>query len=133
MTSMNDSILEIHENIIKSSEDKREYKGLVLRNGLKVLLISDVEADKSAAALDVAVGAMSDPREVQGLAHFLEHMLFLGTGKYPVENDYHKYISSNGGALNASTAPNNTNYHFDISTDFLAGALDRYVHIIYDN
>ncbi|CAG2179175.1 unnamed protein product, partial [Oppiella nova] len=112
--------------------DKREYKGLVLRNGLKVLLISDVEADKSAAALDVAVGSMSDPREVQGLAHFLEHMLFLGTGKYPVENDYHKYIASNGGSCNAYTAETHTNYHFDISTDFLAGALDRFAQFFIE-
>ncbi|CAG2173523.1 unnamed protein product, partial [Oppiella nova] len=125
-------IAESYENIIKSVGDKREYKGMVLRNGLKVLLISDVEADKSAAALDVAVGAMSDPREVQGLAHFLEHMLFLGTGKYPVENDYKKYISSNGGASNAYTSPNNTNYHFDISTDFLAGALDRFAQFFIE-
>ncbi|CAG2171463.1 unnamed protein product, partial [Oppiella nova] len=53
---------ESYENIIKSVGDKREYKGLVLRNGLKVLLISDVEADKSAAALDVAVGSKAHLR-----------------------------------------------------------------------
>jgi len=122
-------IAENCENITKSIADKRQYKGLVLRNGLKVVLISDAEADKSAAAMDVAVGSMSDPRTVQGLAHFLEHMLFMGTKKYPEENNYQKYISSNGGDSNAYTAETNTKYHFDISTDFLTGALDRYVRI----
>jgi len=70
-----------YDNIIKSLGDKRDYKGFILNNGLKVLLISDPETDKSAAALDVNIGSMSDPRDLQGLAHFLEHMLFMGTKK----------------------------------------------------
>ena len=77
----NNLIKQTFDDIIKSSEDKRQYKAFILNNGLKVLLISDVDTDKSAAALEVNVGFMSDPRELQGLAHFLEHMLFLGTKK----------------------------------------------------
>ncbi|CAN0174853.1 unnamed protein product, partial [Ectocarpus sp. 8 AP-2014] len=46
-----------------------------------VLLISDPETDKEAAAMDVRVGQTSDPAHLQGTAHFCEHMLFLGTGK----------------------------------------------------
>ena len=52
------------------------------------MVISDPEAKKSSAALSVAVGAFQDPPEVQGIAHYLEHMLFMGTKKYPDENDY---------------------------------------------
>ena len=48
---------------------------------LQVLLISDSQTDKSAAAMDVHIGYMSDPPELPGLAHFCEHMLFLGTEK----------------------------------------------------
>ncbi len=76
-----DFINKSYDNIIKSLGDKRDYKGFILNNGLKVLLISDPETDKSAAALDVNIGSMSDPRDLQGLAHFLEHMLFMGTKK----------------------------------------------------
>ena len=43
-------------NITKSQQDNREYRGLQLANGLKVLLISDPSSDKSAAALSVEVG-----------------------------------------------------------------------------
>lgn len=43
-------------NITKSQQDNREYRGLQLENGLKVLLISDTTTDKSAAALSVDVG-----------------------------------------------------------------------------
>lgn len=44
------------DNIIKSEEDKREYRGLQLENGMKVLLVSDPLTDKSAAAIEVNVG-----------------------------------------------------------------------------
>lgn len=47
----------------------------------QVLLISDPDTDKEAAAIDVRVGSSSDPPYLQGTAHFCEHMLFLGTGK----------------------------------------------------
>lgn len=71
----------IFEKIIKPKVDQREYRGIILNNGLRVMLISDKTTDKSAAALDVNIGSMQDPIKLQGLAHFLEHMLFLGTKK----------------------------------------------------
>ena len=78
-------------DVVKSEGDKRDYKGLVLDNGMKIILVSDPSTDKAAAALDVNIGHMSDP--ISGLAHFCEHMLFLGTKKYPDENEYNKYLS----------------------------------------
>lgn len=48
--------LTVVNNIIKSEEDKRLYRGLQLSNRMKVLLISDSGTDKAAAALDVHVG-----------------------------------------------------------------------------
>ncbi|GMS80835.1 hypothetical protein PENTCL1PPCAC_3010, partial [Pristionchus entomophagus] len=114
------------DDIVKSRVDKREYRGLVLANGLKVLLVSDAEADKAAAALSVHCGHLNDPWEVPGVAHFCEHMLFLGTEKYPEENEYSKYVTANAGASNAYTSSDVTNYHFDVKTDALEGALDRF-------
>lgn len=95
-------------NIVKSQQDNRDYRGLQLTNGLKVLLISDPATDKAAAAMTVDVGHMSDPENLPGLAHFCEHMLFLGTKKYPNENAYSTYLSENGGTSNASTYADNT-------------------------
>ncbi|XP_050730176.1 insulin-degrading enzyme-like isoform X1 [Eriocheir sinensis] len=114
------------DGIVKSEEDQRLYRALVLNNDLKVLLISDPATDKSAAALDVHVGSMSDPAELPGLAHFCEHMLFMGTEKYPCENEYNKYLSEHGGCSNAYTAADHTNYYFDVAPDAFAGALDRF-------
>ncbi|GIY21913.1 insulin-degrading enzyme [Caerostris extrusa] len=119
-------VSKIYDDIIKSEQDARQYRGLELRNGMKVLLISDPSTDKSAAALDVQIGSMSEPREFPGLAHFCEHMLFLGTEKYPSENDYNKFLREHGGSSNAYTAEGNTCYYFDVSPNFLKEALDRF-------
>lgn len=113
-------------NIAKSQQDNRDYRGLQLTNGLKVLLVSDPATDKAAAALTVDVGHMSDPDNIPGLAHFCEHMLFLGTEKYPSENAYSLYLSENGGTSNASTYADNTKYYFDVVPNKLEGALDRF-------
>ena len=110
-----------------SAQDDREYKAYILpENKLHVLLISDPNTDKSAAAMDVRVGSNSDPDNLPGLAHFCEHMLFMGTTKYPDENDYNVYLNSHGGNSNAFTDLESTNYYLDINSEFLEGALDRF-------
>jgi predicted Zn-dependent peptidase len=40
---------------------------------------------------------------LQGISHYLEHMLFMGSEKYPDENEYDSYLSEHGGASNAFT------------------------------
>uniref|UniRef100_A0A8C9VPF6 Insulin-degrading enzyme n=1 Tax=Scleropages formosus TaxID=113540 RepID=A0A8C9VPF6_SCLFO len=113
-------------DIIRSPEDKRVYRGLEFANGLKAILISDPTTDKSSAALDVHIGSLSDPTEISGLAHFCEHMLFLGTEKYPKENEYSQFLSEHAGSSNAFTSGEHTNYYFDVSHEHLQGALDRF-------
>ncbi|NCT48169.1 MAG: peptidase M16, partial [Paraglaciecola sp.] len=112
--------------VVKSPIDKREYRYVMLDNGLKVLLISDPQADKSAAAMDVSAGAFHAPRDRAGLLHFLEHMLFLGTEKYPDAGEYNEYLKKNGGGSNAYTAEEDTNYFFDVKNEAFDGALDRF-------
>lgn len=94
--------------------DSCKYRALTLPNDLSVLLVSDNLSEHAAASMDVAVGSYSDPPEIPGLAHFLEHMLFMGTEKYPDEGSYSKFISLHGGSPNACTGPEHTNFHFDI-------------------
>jgi secreted Zn-dependent insulinase-like peptidase len=114
------------KEIKKSPLDDRIYHYQELNNQLKVLLISDPNADKGAASLNVNVGSLDDPWDRQGLAHFLEHMLFLGTQKYPEADDYQGFISDHGGSHNAYTSSHNTNYYFDIDNNQLDAALDRF-------
>ncbi|MDY7117111.1 insulinase family protein [Halomonas sp. SSL-5] len=109
-----------------SPQDERDYRVVTLDNGLTALLVSDPEADKAAASLNVSVGSAQDPGDLAGLAHFLEHMLFLGTEPYPEADAYQGYLTRHGGSHNAFTAPQDTNYFFDIEPDALEGALDRF-------
>ena len=111
---------------VKSANDRRDYQYVTLPNQLRVLLISDPKADKAAASLDIHIGSRSDPQQSQGLAHFLEHMLFLGTKKYPEAGEYQAFISAHSGSHNAYTSFEHTNYFFDIAPDYLDEALDRF-------
>jgi len=69
---------------------------------------------------------MCDPDDLLGIAHFCEHMLFLGTKKYPQQNDFKKFLSQNNGEFYASTDLDHTVYYFDVATEKLEGALDRF-------
>ena len=97
---------ESSSGVWKSYSDDRDYRALSLPNGLRALLISDPHADTGAAAMSCAVGHLSDPPEIAGLSHFLEHMLFLGTKKYPDEASYKRFLKDHGGGSNASTSGN---------------------------
>jgi len=112
--------------IIQSENDARLYQSFTLDNQLEVLIISDPEEEKAAASLDVFVGSADDPEDRAGLAHFLEHMLFLGTKKYPDADEYQQFIAQHGGSRNAYTAKEHTNYFFDIENASLEPMLDRF-------
>ncbi|XP_054469231.1 nardilysin-like [Anoplopoma fimbria] len=174
--------------IIKSPSDPKQYRYVVLDNGLRALLISDYsgpaasedeesdgedeeeeegdesgdetedeseddeeeedddddegrgsddedddEAKKkknaekqSAAALCVGVGSFSDPSDLPGLAHFLEHMVFMGSEKYPSENGFDAFLKKHGGSDNASTDCERTIFQFDVQRKSFKEALDRW-------
>jgi insulysin len=116
----------VFEELEKSVNDKRSYRHLTLSNALEVMLVHDPEAQKSAACCDVRIGSFADPPEAQGLADFLEHMLFLGTDKYPDENSYNEFLTEHGGGSNAFTSQEDTVYFFYVQNDFLEPALDRF-------
>uniref|UniRef100_A0A4W6E8B0 Nardilysin convertase n=1 Tax=Lates calcarifer TaxID=8187 RepID=A0A4W6E8B0_LATCA len=178
--------------IIKSPSDPKQYRYIVLENGLRALLISDYSgpaasedeeedgedegeeeegeeeeeeeeeeddeesgdetededdeergsdddgddregkkkkgnAEKqSAAALCVGVGSFSDPSDLPGLAHFLEHMVFMGSEKYPSENGFDAFLKKHGGSDNASTDCERTIFQFDVQRKSFKEALDRW-------
>ncbi|XP_034051077.1 nardilysin [Thalassophryne amazonica] len=170
--------------IVKSPSDPKEYRYIVLDNGLQALLISDysgptasddedsdeedegedeeeaqdddsgeetedeLEDEKgsdndddedtegtkkkgssekqSAAALCVGVGSFSDPNDLPGLAHFLEHMVFMGSEKYPSENGFDAALKKHGGSDNASTDCERTVFQFDVQRKSFKEALDRW-------
>ncbi|GJW35857.1 insulinase family protein [Tanacetum coccineum] len=85
---------------------------------------------QAAAAMCVGMGSFRDPLEAQGLAHFLEHMLFMGSAEFPDENEYDSYLSKHGGSSNAYTEVEHTCYHFEVKPEFLEGALRRLLRLL---
>lgn len=159
--------------IVKSQNDKREYRLVILENGLRALLISDLDGEdqstidedeqsdsdaesmtsehsddegsdmetdncsddddeamgsekKSAAALCIGVGSFSDPDDIPGFAHFLEHMVFMGSEKYPEENNLDDYLSKHGGHTNAWTDRERTCFYFEVERDAFRKSLDKF-------
>ena len=115
----------INKPIVTSPNDTRDYQVIRLANDLQVLLVSDPDLKNSAASLSVPIGSMHNPDSQLGLAHYLEHMLFLGSEKYPIINAYSKFMSQNGGYTNAYTAQDATVYGFEVNDNAFAEALDR--------
>ena len=109
----------------KSPVDPREYETFTLKNGIEVITVSDPNLATSAATISVGVGQFQDPQNAQGIAHFLEHMIFMGSEKYQSPNEYMQFISENGGQTNAYTAAEQTTYLFSINSDKFPDALDR--------
>ncbi|MEJ6476380.1 insulinase family protein [Pseudoalteromonas piscicida] len=116
----------LSDQLVVSPNDDRQYQTLTLENGIEVILVSDPSVSKSAAALSVGVGLLHDPMSQQGMAHYLEHMLFLGTEKYPDSKGYSDFMTKNGGAHNAYTWLDITNYMFKVNNDAYDEALDRF-------
>ncbi|KAL8293043.1 hypothetical protein RQP46_000737 [Phenoliferia psychrophenolica] len=110
----------------KSPNDDRDYRLILLPNGMEALLISDPTTDKASAAMDVKAGHLNDPEDIPGLAHFCEHLMFMGTEKYPIESEYSDFLTKNAGSSNAFTGTDQTNYYFDCHPSALDGALDRF-------
>ncbi|XP_070194839.1 nardilysin-like isoform X2 [Littorina saxatilis] len=188
-------------HILKSPYDKKDYREITLRNGLTVLLVSDMDqtslfplpleknsqptssqttlaADnsdtdttdgtdgtsgseepmsgteedsdeecveqvpglltsparlhakhtekKSAAALCIGIGSFCDPEDIPGFAHFMEHMVFMGSKKYKKENAFDDFIAKHGGETNAWTDAERTTFFFDIHKKHFHKALDMF-------
>ena len=112
--------------IQKSPNDDRTYAAVLLPNQLQVVLVSDPSLQNAAASLAVGVGSAQDPDAQPGLAHYLEHMLFLGTKKYPIPDSFFEFVQANAGMSNAFTAYDKTNYHFQVNAEKFDEALDRF-------
>ncbi|RAL11158.1 a-pheromone processing metallopeptidase Ste23 [Aspergillus homomorphus CBS 101889] len=111
----------IAEDLLKPELDDRSYRVIRLPNKLEALLVHDPDTDKASAAVNVNVGNFSDADDMPGMAHAVEHLLFMGTKKYPLENAYNQYLASNSGMSNAYTAATETNYFFEVAATSSSG------------
>ncbi|REL29667.1 insulinase family protein [Thalassotalea euphylliae] len=103
--------------------DKNLSNYVELDNGLRVLLLSDPNAKSSAASITINVGGRHSPKSFQGLAHLLEHTVFLGSKSYAGTKDFDGFVKKQNGWSNGTTRPLTTRYHFQLNNSPSADAL----------
>ena len=118
--------------MILPKNEKRQFKTGILNNEIKYCLINDDTVNQSSVCISVGVGSLMDPLDNQGLAHFLEHMLFLGNNKYKKENFFDAHLKSFNGYSNAYTDTFETVYYFTCMNSGLEIALDCFSHFFID-
>jgi protease III len=118
------------EKVQQSERDKRQYEVIELANKMRVLLVSDPKAVKSLASLALPVGSLQDPKDQQGLAHYTEHMVLMGSKKYPEPASFSQFLSRHAGSYNASTAAHRTAFYFEVENSAFETALDHLANAI---
>jgi zinc protease len=94
-----------------------------LDNGLRVLLLEDHRSPIVSFQVWYRVGSRNEHRGSTGLAHYLEHMMFKGTPRYP-RGQFAELVERNGGQNNAFTTQDVTSYFVNIASDRLDLVLD---------
>ncbi|MDY6883555.1 MAG: insulinase family protein, partial [Pseudomonadota bacterium] len=103
---------------------------VTLPNGLCAMLCHTPEASESFVSMAVRAGHFYDPNDCQGLAHLLEHMLFMGSRHLPKPNAINGFIEQHGGTINAWTGTEYANYHFSCSGGALAQTLPAFADML---
>jgi len=108
---------------------KWQHKSKVLQTGLSLVTVP-METDSVAAVLMVRAGSRNEEKEINGMSHFLEHMVFKATKKWPSPMKMNQVIDSVGGIYNAYTSQENTGFwvklakeHLDLGLEFLHQAV----------
>jgi predicted Zn-dependent peptidase len=100
------------------------YKRTILGNGLRIITVpSDTSKTVTVLAL-IGTGSKYEKKEVSGISHFLEHLLFKGTRKFPTEMDVFGVMDEIGGSFNAFTGPDYTGYYAKVQTEKFEVAMD---------
>src|SRR3990167_2070954 len=110
------------------------YEKKILKNGLTVLMVPIEDASSITMSIFVKAGSRYEEKPINGISHFLEHLHFKGTKKYPTAKRLSETIDAIGGEFNANTGKEHTQYFiraacehlplvFDVLTDMLQNPL----------
>lgn len=107
-----------------------QQRDLILTSGVRVTLLHDPQASRLALGAGIAAGSLHEPPAWPGLAHFLEHALFLGSHGWPDSGAFAAYVQGLGGRYNASTLGLHTRYYLELPADELRPALARFCDLL---
>jgi len=118
---------ELATPILSPDYTERKTAKLRLANGLQMLIISDPNLSESALSLSNQDGSWQNPNDALGLAHFVEHMLFMGNKAHPTSGSLDKFLTTHGSkSSNAQTGGETTTYALSVGNDALPAALERF-------
>jgi predicted Zn-dependent peptidase len=100
------------------------YKLFTFKNGLRFLAVPYKASQTVCVLVLVKVGSKYEKKEINGISHFLEHMLFKGTKRRPSQKEVAEVLDKIGGAFNGFTSEEYTGYYAKVSKDHLETALD---------
>ncbi len=108
------------------------YNKKVLKSGLTLLTVPIPTALSVTMSIFVKAGSRYEERRVNGISHFLEHLHFKGTKKYPTAKKLSEVVDSIGAEFNANTGKEHTQYyirgaaeHLDLIVDVLTELLQN--------
>jgi len=101
-----------------------------LPNGLRVMVQHQEQSTTSFVSMAVRAGHFYDPEDCQGLAHLLEHMLFMGSRHFPAPNSINGFVEQHGGSINAWTGTEYTNYHYQCDGPAIAQTLAAFADML---
>jgi predicted Zn-dependent peptidase len=103
------------------------YRKTKLKNGLRIITIPQKETKATTVLVLVGAGSKYETKNVSGISHFLEHMLFKGTDKRKSPMEVAEELDKIGGEFNAFTGEEYTGYYakvnysnFDIALDWVS-------------
>ncbi|MFA5086939.1 MAG: pitrilysin family protein [Candidatus Paceibacterota bacterium] len=102
---------------------KKNYKKTILKNGLRIITIPEKETQAATVLVLVATGSKYETKDISGISHFLEHMLFKGTEKSKTPMDVAEVLDKIGGDYNAFTGEEYTGYYAKVDASHFDQAL----------
>ncbi|MDD5489721.1 MAG: pitrilysin family protein [Candidatus Moranbacteria bacterium] len=104
-----------------------KFQKTILKNGLRVVTAPMKDTNTVTVIVAAAAGSKYETKKVNGISHFLEHMLFKGTKKRPKTKDISGALDAVGGEYNAYTGKEQTAFfakvdarHFDLALDVIS-------------
>lgn len=101
-----------------------KYEKIILKSGLRIVLAPMAEAETVTVLVMTGVGSRYESKKENGIAHFLEHMMFKGTAKRPTAHDISAELDGIGAEYNAFTGKECTGYYAKVAAPHAAVALD---------
>lgn len=99
-------------------------------NGARLVAWQHPGASRAALLVAVAAGSHDEPPAWPGLAHFLEHLLFLGGERFSDEQRLMPFVQGNGGQVNASTGARQTRFFCEVPAGHLEEAGERLMDML---